>query len=85
MDRIIIDVRESFEYRMGHVSGAINIPVSKLMNDAKKLNGTPNNVEIVLYCNSGSRSGVATNILKKMGYTNVINGMNKSNVIKSYL
>ena len=40
--------------------------------------------EIILYCNSGSRSGVATNILKSMGYANTINGINKSNVIAKY-
>ncbi len=85
MDRIIIDVREPFEYKMGHVRGAINIPVSKLMNGAKNLESIPNNSEIILYCNSGSRSSVATNILKRLGYTNVVNGINKSNVIKNYL
>ena len=85
MDKIIIDVRESFEYKMGHVRGSINIPLSKLMNSTKKLNGIPNNAEIILYCNSGSRSGVATNILKSMGYTNVMNGFTKSNVTKNYL
>ncbi|MCX6728961.1 MAG: rhodanese-like domain-containing protein [Candidatus Saccharibacteria bacterium] len=84
MERIIIDVREPFEYEMGHVKGAINIPLSKLMSGSKKLNGNSNDTEIILYCNSGSRSGMATNILKSMGYTNVINGINKNQVIAKY-
>ncbi len=84
MDRIIIDVREPFEYKMGHVRGAINVPLSKLMNGSKALDGTNGDSEIILYCNSGSRSGVATNILKSMGYANTINGINKSNVIAKY-
>ena len=84
MDRIIIDVREPFDYKMGHVRGAINIPLSKLMNGSKTMNGTSGDSEIIIYCDSGSRSGVATNILKSMGYVNTINGINKINVIAKY-
>ena len=84
MDRIIIDVREPFEFATGHVKGALNIPPSKLMAGAKKLEGVPKDTEIVLYCRSGSRSGVSANILKSMGYTNIINGINKDHVKARY-
>lgn len=84
MDRIIIDVREPFEYASGHVNGAINIPLSKIMNDTKKLDGIASNSEIILYCNSGNRSGVATHILKTNGFTGIVNGINKSHVESLY-
>lgn len=80
MTRVIIDVREPFEFATGHVKGALNIPPSKLMGGAKKLEGVPKDAEIILYCRSGSRSAVSANILKSMGYTNVINGVNKDHV-----
>ncbi len=84
MDRIFIDVREPFEFATGHVKGAINIPPSKLMAGAKKLEGVPKDTELVLYCLSGSRSNVSINILKGMGYTNLVNGVNKSQVKAKY-
>ena len=85
MDRIIIDVREPLEFKLGHVKGAINIPPSKLMSGAEKLQGVPKDTELILYCLSGSRSNVAINILKDLGYTNLENGINKSHVNAKYL
>jgi phage shock protein E len=84
MDRIIIDVREPIEFAMGHVKGAINIPPFKLMKGAEKLEGVAKNTELVLYCRTGSRSSVAMNILTQMGYTNLINGINKDQVNAKY-
>lgn len=84
MGRMFIDVREPFEFAMGHVKGAVNIPPAKLMAGAKKLDDVPKDTELVLYCLSGSRSNVSINILKGMGYTNLVNGINKSHVESKY-
>lgn len=84
MSRIFIDVRESFEFATGHVDGAINIPPSKLMAGAESLKGVSKDTEIILYCHSGSRSNVSINILKSMGFTNLINGINKHHVKSKY-
>lgn len=84
MDRMFIDVREPFEYALGHVKGAVNIPPSKLMAGAKKLEGVPKDTELILYCVSGSRSNVSINILRDMGYTNLVNGINKNQVKAKY-
>lgn len=84
MDRIFIDVREPFEFALGHVKGAINIPPSKLMAGATKLEGVPKDTELVLYCLSGSRSNASIQILKDMGYTNLVNGINKNHVKAKY-
>ena len=84
MSRIIIDVREPQEYERSHVEGAINIPPMDIMNGADKLKDVPKDTELILYCISGSRSNVSMNILKSMGFTNVINGVNQQQVKAKY-
>ncbi len=84
MSRVFIDVREPFEFATGHVKGAINIPPSRLMAGDKRLNDIPKDAEIILYCRSGSRSGVSAHIMKSMGYTNITNGINKDQVRARY-
>lgn len=84
MDRVIIDVREPFEFAMGHVKGAINIPPSKLMAGATKLKDVPKDTEIILYCRSGSRSNASMNLLRQMGFTNLVNGINKDQIKAKY-
>ncbi len=84
MDRIIIDVREPLEYRMGHVKGAINIPPSQMMAGAKQLDGVPKDTELVLYCVSGSRSNASMPYLKQQGFTKLVNGINKAHVKAKY-
>lgn len=84
MSKVFIDVREPYEFAMGHVKGAINIPPLKLMSRDKVLDTIPKDAEIVLYCHSGSRSGVSAHIMKSMGYTNITNGINKDQVKAKY-
>lgn len=84
MGKMFIDVREPSEFAMGHVKGAVNIPPSMLMAGAKQLEGVPKDTELVLYCHSGSRSNVSINILRSMGYTNLVNGINKNQVSAKY-
>ena len=85
MARIFIDVREPLEFAMGHVKGAINIPPAKLLKESRKLEGVLKDTELVLYCHTGNRSYRAMNILKSQGYTNLVNGINKSQVEAKYL
>ena len=85
MERVIIDVREPLEYRLGHVKGAINIPPSQMMAGAKKLEGLPKDTELVLYCVSGSRSNASMHYLRQLGFTNIVNGINKAHVKAKYL
>ena len=85
MGRIIVDVREPLEYKLGHVKGAINIPPSQIMAGAEILNDVPKDTEIVLYCVSGSRSNVSIGYLRDLGFTNLVNGINKQHVKAKYL
>lgn len=84
MNRIFIDVREPFEFAMGHVKGAINLPPAALMAGAAKLKDVPKDTELVLYCRSGSRSNASISILSRMGYTNLVNGINKDQIKAKY-
>lgn len=62
---IIVDVRSPDEYKSGHISGAINIPVDKIGAQAESLKkkGKP----VITCCRSGARSGMAESILKQKG------------------
>lgn len=67
-----IDVRTPQEYAGGHVDAASNIPHTEIAQRIAEVT-TDKNAEINLYCRSGRRSGMAVDILKQMGYTNVHN------------
>ncbi len=69
---ILIDVRSIQEFKEGHINGAISIPYYELYKRAKEELRNKNQ-EIMLYCNTGSRSKRAKVILEKLGYNNVKN------------
>jgi phage shock protein E len=83
--QVIIDVRESLEYQSGHVESAINIPPSELMSGAPQLKDLAKDTELIIYCKTGSRSNVSIQILKQIGFTNLVNGINADHVTKNYL
>lgn len=80
MNTLIVDVREPREFEGGHVDGAINIPPSALMSGAPQLADVPKDTKIVLYCLSGARSNASMHFLRSMGFTNLVNGINKEQV-----
>jgi rhodanese-related sulfurtransferase len=75
----IVDVRTPQEFASGHFEGAINIPVNEVEGHLEDFKG---HQQIVVYCQSGARSGKAKSILEAQGYSNVINGINHSNLNK---
>jgi phage shock protein E len=68
---IILDVRTKGEYQSGHLKKSINIPVSNLQQNLKKLN---KDKPIVTCCASGARSASARRLLKSNGFDQVYNG-----------
>ena len=62
---IIIDVRTKEEYKEKHIEKSVNIPLQVLEQYTEHL---PLDKEIIVYCRSGSRSGVAAAYLKKHGF-----------------
>ena len=67
---LVLDVREPAEYRETHVKGSKLIPLDQL---ALRINELPHEQPIVAMCRSGNRSGVATDLLKRAGFTDVAN------------
>jgi rhodanese-related sulfurtransferase len=71
-DAIVVDVRDPAEYGAGHALGAKNLPLARIESGAgdvaKKKDST-----LILYCDSGDRSGKAATALRKQGYTKVFN------------
>ena len=65
---LLIDVREPSEYDAGHIQGAQLIPLGKIKSGDFSLD---KNADIVLYCRTGHRSGIAASILDGKGFTNV--------------
>lgn len=63
---ILIDVRSPQEYKEGHLEGSINFPLYDLERNSEKMIKNKENT-IILYCQSGSRSKKALEILKKQG------------------
>lgn len=68
-DMIVIDVRSAAEFKFGHLDNAINIDVDNLNSDSLK--DISKDSKIVVYCQTGSRSKDASEILLNMGYKNV--------------
>jgi rhodanese-related sulfurtransferase len=71
-DVIILDVRTPQEYQEGHISNAINIPVQILGQQLDKLKNFKDK-KILVYCRSGHRSAIASQILDRAGFKNVYN------------
>ena len=69
-DITILDVRTKREFGMGHIEGALNIPVDELRDNLDKLD---RDSKIVVYCRTGYRSYLAYLILKNSGFKNVWN------------
>lgn len=82
--RLIIDVREPFEYESGHVEGALNIPPAELISGTAKLDKIDKDTELIVYCRTGSRSNASIHILKQKGFTNLVNGISAEHVKKNY-
>jgi thiosulfate/3-mercaptopyruvate sulfurtransferase len=78
----VVDVRARYEYdgsagkpcdpRQGHIPGARNFDVYRLMelspDEVHAELGLEPGAEVVAYCHSGSRSAIATQVLRSLGY-----------------
>ncbi|MBK84200.1 MAG: MerR family transcriptional regulator [Gammaproteobacteria bacterium] len=67
-----IDVRTAEENAARSIEGHINITHEEIGQKIGDLNLSKDQ-PIRLYCRTGRRSGVATDVLKSMGYTDVEN------------
>lgn len=65
----VIDIRESWEYEEEHIEGP-NIPMHEIPGRLAELEPLREQ-DVVLYCNTGDRSGTALAVLKQYGFNRV--------------
>lgn len=66
----LLDVREPWEWDLGHLDGATLIPVGDL---PARLNELDPQRETVVYCKVGARSAWAADFMRTQGFANVKN------------
>ena len=69
---VVIDVRTPEEYAVGHLAGAINIDQQVIAQRIASA-GISKDDELILYCNTGRRAGIARTTLMAMGFKRVAN------------
>jgi rhodanese-related sulfurtransferase len=69
---LLLDVRSApeLEGELGHLEGVMHIPLEELRARAASI---PNDKPVVVVCQTGKRSGMATVILRKAGFERVAN------------
>jgi hydroxyacylglutathione hydrolase len=66
---LVIDVRSGFEYRSGHIPGALHLPNSSLILSRKQLPRDKATL-LVITCEHGPRAAVSKGLLSLFGYHN---------------
>lgn len=67
---IILDVRTPEEFNEGHIENAILIPDYELESKAEEIL-TDKSTTLLVYCRSGRRSALASQILSDLGYSSI--------------
>ena len=66
---MLVDVRTAMEYDSGHIPTAINVPYQQIAEELPETEGNP---VIIVYCRSGTRSGIAYDTLRSEGYERLV-------------
>jgi len=70
-EAVVLDLRESKDYKAGHIAGALNIPQSNLdsrMNELEKHKSKP----VIVVCKHGQSSGAVQAKLAKAGFERAV-------------
>ena len=68
---VLLDVRTVEEFKSGHIRNSINIPHEILLSNID-LVSEYNDEPLVVYCRSGKRASLVIEVLKKHGFTNIV-------------
>ena len=68
---VLLDVRTVEEFESGHIRNSINIPHEILLSNID-LVSEYNDEQLVVYCRSGKRASLVIEVLKKHGFTNIV-------------
>ena len=65
---ILLDVRTTLEWLMGHVKGAVHIPYDEVPEKVSAV--IPDrSIPVITYCASGGRASHVIDTMRKLGYT----------------
>jgi rhodanese-related sulfurtransferase len=68
----LIDVREPYENAEFNIGGKL-LPIGKIQTMQTEDIDDLKDEEVILYCRSGNRSGIAAMVLDQLGFTNTKN------------
>jgi rhodanese-related sulfurtransferase len=70
---LVVDVRDEFVYRMGHIPGAMSVPLAQVDRRADEVRTRAGRKPVVTYCSCPSEQTAASAAvaLSKLGITNV--------------
>ena len=71
---LAIDVRSKLEFWLGHLPGAVCMPVGSIADAIVKRTDLTRDSRIFVYCASGARSRMAADTLRALGYRKVTDG-----------
>jgi hydroxyacylglutathione hydrolase len=66
----LVDVRDLHEWRSGHVSGSLHVPLSELTNGG--VAALPHHVPLAVTCARGPRAALAASVLRCRGHREVL-------------
>lgn len=66
----VIDIRSKEEYVKGHISGAVNVQMSDIMNYLDDKVAASVYDKLVIICDNGQSSAYTTGVLRLIGYSN---------------
>lgn len=69
-ETIVLDVRKQGEYATGHVPGALHMPLDYIQDITDSI---VKDKPVYVYCAGGYRSVIFISIMRRKGYTNLIN------------
>jgi rhodanese-related sulfurtransferase len=67
----LVDVRTVFEFRRGHIPGAVHAQTWKILMRLDRI-PADRNAELVVTCELGPRARIARGLLNAFGYRNVV-------------
>ena len=68
---VVVDTRSGMEYRMGHIPGALLLPIWKVLFRMTGALPKDKQTPLVLYCESGARAEMVGSMLAKRGYSRI--------------
>ena len=71
-DALVLDVRDPGEYGTGHIIGAKNVPLSRIDTAGSEIAAKRKDKPVIVYCDTGNRSGKAASALKSQGFGRVV-------------